>query len=126
MRARYPDVELHLIGPLQTNKAREAVAFFDVIETLDREKLARGARRGDARQGKAPGLYIQVNTGEEPQKAGVIPTKPTLSSPRRKTYGLDLEGLMCIPPAGRAAARRISRCWTRSPAQRPGQSSPWA
>jgi pyridoxal phosphate enzyme (YggS family) len=92
---------LHLIGPLQTNKAKEAVAFFDVIETLDREKLARVLADEMRKQGRAPRLYVQVNTGEEPQKAGVMPDEAdALIAACRATYGLQPEGLMCIPPVG--------------------------
>lgn len=91
---------LHLIGPLQTNKAREAVAFFDVIETLDREKLARSLADEIQKQGRSPRLYVQVNTGEEPQKAGVGPADAdAFIADVRKVYGLKVEGLMCIPPA---------------------------
>ena len=91
---------LHLIGPLQTNKAREAVAFFDVIETLDRERLAAALAAEIARQGRSPRLHVQVNTGEEPQKAGVIPAQAdAFIAACRVKYGLKLEGLMCIPPA---------------------------
>lgn len=91
---------LHLIGPLQTNKSKEAVAFFDVIETLDREKLARSLADEVQKQGRAPRLYVQVNTGEEPQKAGVIPAEAdAFIATCRETYGLSPEGLMCIPPA---------------------------
>lgn len=102
--ARWADrregLELRLIGPLQTNKAREAVAFFDVIESLDREKLARVLAEEIARQGRAPRLYVQVNTGEEPQKAGVVPGEAdAFIRACRETHGLTLEGLMCIPPA---------------------------
>jgi len=98
---RRDGLTLHLIGPLQTNKAKEAVAFFDVIETLDREKLARVLAEEIQRQGKAPGLYLQVNTGEEPQKAGVVPAEAdALIATARKTYGLEPLGLMCIPPVG--------------------------
>jgi hypothetical protein len=90
---------LHLIGPLQTNKAADAVAFFDVIETLDREKLARVLAEEVQRQGRRPRLYVQVNTGEEPQKAGVIPADAdSFIATCRTTYGLEPEGLMCIPP----------------------------
>ncbi|MBI1683441.1 YggS family pyridoxal phosphate-dependent enzyme [Caulobacter hibisci] len=93
-------IELRLIGPLQTNKARDAVAFFDVIETLDREKLARVLADEIQAQGKAPRLYVQVNTGEEPQKAGIIPAEAdAFVAACRETYGLNVEGLMCIPPA---------------------------
>lgn len=96
---RRGEVELRLIGPLQSNKAAEAVAFFDVIETLDREKLARVLAEEAQRQGRHPGLYVQVNTGEEPQKAGVIPgAADAFLALVRKTYGLEPAGLMCIPP----------------------------
>ena len=92
-------LELRLIGPLQTNKAKEAVAFFEVIETLDREKLARALAQEMDRQGRRARLYVQVNTGEEPQKAGVIPAEAdAFIALCRKTYGLEPEGLMCIPP----------------------------
>ena len=92
---------LHLIGPLQTNKAKEAVAFFDVVETLDREKLARVLAEEIQRQGRTPRLYVQVNTGEEPQKAGVVPAEAdAFLEACRRTYGLAPEGLMCIPPVG--------------------------
>lgn len=102
-RSRNPalaSLTLHLIGPLQTNKAKEAVAFFDVIETVDREKLARVLADEIARQGRTPRLYVQVNTGEEEQKAGVIPAEAdAFIDLCRATYGLAIEGLMCIPPA---------------------------
>jgi pyridoxal phosphate enzyme (YggS family) len=96
---RRSEVVLHLIGPLQTNKAAEAVAFFDVIETLDREKLARVVAGEVQKQGKAPRLLVQINTGEEPQKAGVAPGEAdAFIAQCRTTYGLQPEGLMCIPP----------------------------
>ena len=96
---RRSEIELRLIGPLQSNKAKEAVQFFDVIETLDREKLARVLAEETQRQGKAPRLYVQVNTGEEPQKAGVAPSEAdAFIAQCRQTYGLKVEGLMCIPP----------------------------
>ena len=96
---RRTGVELRLIGPLQSNKAREAVAFFDAIETLDRDKLARALAEEVQKQGRAPRLYVQVNTGEEPQKAGVIPPEAdAFVALCRSTYGFDIEGLMCIPP----------------------------
>jgi pyridoxal phosphate enzyme (YggS family) len=95
---------LHLIGPLQSNKAKEAVGFFDVIETLDREKLARAVADEVQRLGRSPRLYVQVNTGEEPQKAGVIPTEAdAFIGTLRDTYGLPPDGLMCIPPADEPA-----------------------
>ncbi|CAN5898995.1 YggS family pyridoxal phosphate-dependent enzyme [soil metagenome] len=93
-------VELRLIGPLQTNKVKEAVAFFDVIETLDRDKLAAALAAEMKTQGRTPRLYVQVNTGEEEQKAGVIPTQAdAFLIACRETHGLVIEGLMCIPPA---------------------------
>ena len=93
-------LELRLIGPLQTNKAKEAVGFFDVIETLDRERLAKVLADEVQKQGRAPRLYVQVNTGEEPQKAGVAPQQADrFVADCRSVYGLAVEGLMCIPPA---------------------------
>lgn len=101
---RADGLTLHLIGPLQTNKAKEAVAFFDVVETLDREKLARVLAEEIQRQGRSPRLYVQVNTGEESQKAGVIPADAdAFIAACRTTYGLQPEGLMCIPPADEPA-----------------------
>jgi pyridoxal phosphate enzyme (YggS family) len=101
---RAEGLELRMIGPLQTNKAREAVAFFEVIESLDREKLARVLADEIQRQGRTPRLYVQVNTGEEPQKAGAAPAEAdAFIALCRKTYGLELEGLMCIPPADEPA-----------------------
>ena len=97
---RREGVELHLIGPLQSNKVAEAVALFDVIETIDREKLARALAAEIAKTGRAPRLYIQVNTGEEPQKAGVAPGEAdAFIALCRGDLGLAIEGLMCIPPA---------------------------
>lgn len=99
LKAEFPDTELHLIGPLQSNKARQAVALFDVIETVDREKIAAELAREIAKQGKAIGLYVQVNTGSEPQKAGIEPTEAVAFVTRcRDVHGLAIEGLMCIPP----------------------------
>jgi pyridoxal phosphate enzyme (YggS family) len=101
---RAAGLALHLIGPLQSNKAREAVSFFDVLESLDREKLARALAEEIQKLGRAPGLYVQVNTGEEPQKAGVPPAgADAFIAACRKTYDLQPEGLMCIPPAGEPA-----------------------
>lgn len=118
-RSRNPALSgltLHLIGPLQTNKAKEAVASFDVIETLDREKLARVLAEEIARQGRSPRLYVQINTGEEPQKAGVMPLEAdAFITACRETHGLRIEGLMCIPPADEppgphfALLRKIAR-----------------
>ncbi len=104
LKVTTPDLELRLIGALQSNKAREAVALFDVIETLDREKLAAALSDASQREGRTPRLYIEVNTGEEPQKAGVIPTEAdAFIALARETYGLTIEGLMCIPPADEPA-----------------------
>jgi len=99
-RAALPDLELRLIGPLQTNKALEAVELFDVIETLDRERLAAALAAAMTRTGRRPSVLIQVNTGAEPQKAGVLPgDADALIAAARDRYGLKVEGLMCIPPA---------------------------
>ncbi len=98
-----PNLELRLIGPLQSNKAGDAVAFFDVIETLDREKLARALADQIQRQGRAPRMLVQVNTGAEPQKAGILPLEAdAFIALARETYGLTVEGLMAIPPAEEA------------------------
>lgn len=100
LRTAFPDVELHLIGPLQSNKAKEAVALFDVIETVDREKIAAELAKEIARQGRSPRLYVQVNTGSEPQKAGIEPREAVAFVARcRSVHALAVEGLMCIPPA---------------------------
>lgn len=103
-RAKYPDLELRLIGPLQTNKAEDAVALFDVIETLDREKLAGALARACEKLGKTPSIFIQVNTGDEPQKAGIsVDELPSLFKSATDTHGLNVVGLMCIPPVGEPA-----------------------
>lgn len=101
LRETYPDVVLHLIGPLQTNKAREAVALFDVIETVDRDKLAGVLADEMARAGRRLPCYVQVNIGMEAQKAGIPPAE-TVDFVRRcrDVHGLDIIGLMCIPPDG--------------------------
>jgi pyridoxal phosphate enzyme (YggS family) len=99
LKAEYPDLKLHLIGPLQTNKAREAVALFDVIESVDRERLAATLAKEMARGGRRTDCYIQVNTGEEPQKAGVLPGEvDAFVAACRDTHKLPIVGLMCIPP----------------------------
>ncbi|MEQ8586603.1 MAG: YggS family pyridoxal phosphate-dependent enzyme [Thalassobaculaceae bacterium] len=98
-RARYADIELHLIGPLQTNKVREAVALFDVIQTVDRPKLARELAKEMEKQDRRLGCYIQVNTGEEDQKAGIPPgDADAFIAECRDELGLPVVGLMCIPP----------------------------
>lgn len=104
LKPSHPELELHLIGPLQTNKAREAVALFDVIQTVDREKLADALATEMTRQQRYPECFIQVNTGEEPQKAGISPSQlPTLLA-YAKDRGLNVTGLMCIPPANEPPA----------------------
>jgi pyridoxal phosphate enzyme (YggS family) len=101
LRQRYPDLELHLIGPLQTNKAREAVALFDVIETVDREKLASILAAEMQRAGRQLPCFVQVNIGLEEQKAGIAPAETVAFVTRcRQEHGLDVVGLMCIPPDG--------------------------
>jgi pyridoxal phosphate enzyme (YggS family) len=99
LKAENTDLELHLIGPLQSNKAAEAVALFDVIETVDREKIARALAMEMKRQGKTTRLYVQVNTGLEPQKAGIAPDETPAFVAFCNELGLRVEGLMCIPPA---------------------------
>ncbi|MGO9544814.1 MAG: YggS family pyridoxal phosphate-dependent enzyme [Rhodomicrobium sp.] len=100
LRERFPAIELHLIGPLQSNKAREAVALFNCIETVDRPKLAAALAAEIQRQGKVPKLLIQVNIGREPQKAGAAPADAEAFLEQcRSQFGLNISGLMCIPPA---------------------------
>lgn len=100
LKTEFPDIELHLIGPLQSNKAKEAVALFDVIETVDREKIAAELAKEMNKQGRRPRLYVQVNTGLEPQKAGIVPREAVDFVARcREVHQLAVEGLMCIPPA---------------------------
>jgi len=100
LKEETPDLELHLIGPLQSNKAAEAVALFDVIETIDREKIAAALAQEMTKQSRKVRLYVQVNIGMEPQKAGIAP-KETAAFLRycREELALEIEGLMCIPPA---------------------------
>ena len=100
LRGTTPDLELRLIGPLQTNKAEDAARLFDVIETLDRPKLAAALAAAIQKTGSSPRLYVQINTGEEPQKAGLAPLDAdAFIAAARREHGLALEGLMCIPPA---------------------------
>ncbi len=99
LRAAFPDLKLHLIGPLQTNKAREAVALFDMIETVDRPRLAIALAREMERSGRRLPCLIEVNTGEEAQKSGVMPTAAdAFIGECRDVLGLPIEGLMCVPP----------------------------
>src|SRR5499427_2331156 len=99
LREKHPDIELHLIGPLQTNKVAEAVALFDAVESVDREKLARALAAEMAKRGRRPACFIQVNTGEEPQKAGIPPREAdAFIALCRDELGLPVAGLMCIPP----------------------------
>ena len=115
LRSRVPDLELRLIGPLQTNKAADAVALFDVVETLDREKLADALATAAAKAGRTLRVLIQVNTGEEAQKAGVPPEEADGLVRYARDKGLIVEGLMCIPPADEASGphfallRKIAR-----------------
>jgi PLP dependent protein len=102
---QYPGLELHLIGPLQSNKAREAVALFDAVHSLDRASLAEALRREIEKQGRRPILFVEINTGAESQKAGVLPQDADgFIAACRETYGLDIAGLMCIPPQDEAPA----------------------
>ena len=109
LKQNYPDIQLHLIGPLQSNKAAEAVALFDVIETVDRDKLAAALAAEMAKQGRAPKLLVQVNTGREQQKAGIAPEQLRDFLDRVKTlHGLPVHGLMCIPPVNDSPAKHFS------------------
>lgn len=105
LRERFPDIELHLIGPLQSNKTREAVETFDVIQSVDREKIAKALAEEIARSGKHPRLFVQVNTGAEPQKAGILPQDAdAFLAFCRESCGLTIEGLMCVPPVDEQAS----------------------
>ena len=104
LRRDYPDIELHLIGPLQSNKVAAAIELFDVIETLDRPKLAEALAAEFARTEKRPQLYVQVNTGAEPQKAGVLPQDLDGFLQFCAELGLKITGLMCIPPVDQLAS----------------------
>ena len=100
---RHPDIALHLIGPLQSNKAKEAVALFSAIHSVDRASLCEALAKEIEKQGKSPTLFVQVNTGAEPQKAGVLPEDAdAFLKACRDAYGLTISGLMCIPPADEA------------------------
>lgn len=105
LKAEHPDLRLHLIGPLQSNKVKEAIALFDAIESLDRPKLAAALAEQMAKSGRRPDCYIQVNTGAEPQKAGILPAEAdAFIRACRETHGLPVRGLMCIPPVEEAAS----------------------
>mgnify|MGYP002628191098 FL=1 len=105
LKSAYPDLELHLIGPLQTNKARDAVALFDVIQSVDRDRIAAALAKEMVHLGRRPACYIQVNTGEEPQKAGVAPADiDAFVATCRDTHKLPIVGLMCIPPVNEEPA----------------------
>jgi hypothetical protein len=100
LQARHGDLALHLIGPLQSNKAREAVALFDAIHAVDRPSLCAALAKEIDKQARAPVLFVEINTGAEPQKAGVLPeAADAFLRDCRETYGLTISGLMCIPPA---------------------------
>lgn len=105
LMAAHPGIALHLIGPLQSNKAREAVALFDAIHSVDRPSICEALAKEIEKQGRAPELFVQINTGEEPQKAGIAPADADAFIAACKTdYGLTISGLMCIPPADEPAA----------------------
>jgi pyridoxal phosphate enzyme (YggS family) len=103
--AAHPGIALHLVGPLQSNKTKEAVALFDAIHSVDRPSLCEALAKEFARQPRRPELFVQINTGEEPQKAGIAPAEADdFLAQCRDTYGLTISGLMCIPPADEAPA----------------------
>jgi pyridoxal phosphate enzyme (YggS family) len=110
LRESHPGIELHLIGPLQSNKAKDAVALFDIIHTVDRPKIAQAIAREAAAQRRNPRLFIQVNIGAEPQKAGVAPEEAAgLLKHCRADLGLTIDGLMCIPPVDDASKPHFQR-----------------
>jgi pyridoxal phosphate enzyme (YggS family) len=101
IKARHPDIVLHLIGPLQTNKIRQAVGLFDVIESVDRDALAQRLKAEMDKVGRQLACYVEINTGAEPQKAGIAPGEAEAFIARCRTqYALAIEGLMCVPPHG--------------------------
>jgi pyridoxal phosphate enzyme (YggS family) len=105
LKERHPDLELHLVGSLQSNKAKDAVALFDAIHAVDRPSVAEALAKEIQKQGRHPLLFVEVNTGAEPQKAGVLPEDAdAFLGACRDTYGLRIGGLMCIPPASEAPA----------------------
>ena len=119
LRAKYSATELHLVGPLQSNKAREAVALFDAIHSVDRPSLCQALAKEIARQGRTPLLFVEVNTGGEPQKSGILPQEADAFVERcRDTYGLAIAGLMCLPPLDEPPAPHFAL--TREIARRNG------
>jgi pyridoxal phosphate enzyme (YggS family) len=105
MRARHRDLSLHLIGPLQSNKTKEAVALFDAIHSVDRQSLCEALAKEIGKQGRSPVLFVEINTGAEPQKAGILPDDAdAFLRACRDDYGLTISGLMCIPPFDEAPA----------------------
>jgi pyridoxal phosphate enzyme (YggS family) len=105
LKAKYPDLELHMVGSLQSNKAKEAVALFDAIHSLDRQSLAEALAKEIVKQNRRPLLFVEINTGAEPQKAGVLPQDADAFINRcREEWGLQVDGLMCIPPLDEAPA----------------------
>lgn len=109
LTAAYPDIALHLIGPLQSNKAKEAVALFDAIHSVDRPSICQALAKEIESQNKHPQLFVQINTGEEPQKAGIAPGEAdTFLASCRDTYGLTISGLMCIPPVDEPPAAHFA------------------
>jgi pyridoxal phosphate enzyme (YggS family) len=119
IRARHTDLALHLIGPLQSNKTKEALALFDAIHSVDRQSLCEALAKEIQRAGKQPQLFVQVNTGAEPQKAGVLPEQADAFVKQcHETYGFEISGLMCIPPFDEAPAPHFAL--TRKIAERNG------
>ena len=115
--ARHPDLELHLVGALQSNKAKEAVALFDAIHSVDRASLAEALGKEIAKQGRRPLLFVEINTGAEPQKSGVLPQQAdAFLADCRDRWGLSIAGLMCLPPQNEAPAS--------APAPWPGTEAP--
>jgi len=105
LKEKHAGIELHLVGPLQSNKTREAVALFDAIHSVDRDSLCKSLAKEIEKQGKRPRLFVEINTGAEPQKAGILPeAADEFLRACRDTYGLSVEGLMCIPPLNEAPA----------------------
>lgn len=123
--SRFEGVSVHLIGPLQTNKARQAMELFSAIHSVDRPKLATTIARLAQEMGQCPDLFLQVNTGEEPQKAGVLPGEADAFIAEVRALDLPVKGLMCIPPP-RRRPRCISRCSPRSPSATGWRGCRWA